>query len=117
MPEEDLEGVAIMLGNVLADWAQRAAAAAAARDWANAHCLPGTAEITRSLPRAVTFFRDGVIGPTAKYARVYRGLWMPVVPDGKGRFGRAGCRGLAARRPCPYGRGSTPGPTRHPRRS
>ncbi|MFB7031851.1 MULTISPECIES: zinc-ribbon domain-containing protein [unclassified Streptomyces] len=88
VPEEDLEGVAIMLGNILSDWSQRAAASVA-RDRANGHRPPATAEITRSLTQAVTSFRDeNVIGPIAKYARVYRELRVPVVPDGKGRFGR-----------------------------
>ncbi|MEU9256209.1 hypothetical protein AB0D66_30795 [Streptomyces sp. NPDC048270] len=36
VPEKDLEGVAIMLGNILADWSQRAAASVA-RDRANGH--------------------------------------------------------------------------------
>lgn len=50
---------------------------------------PTTAEITRSLTQAVTSFRDeNVLGPIAKYARAYRELRLPVVPDGKGRFGR-----------------------------
>jgi hypothetical protein len=88
VPEEDLEGVAVMLGNVLAAWSQHAAAAVA-RDRANGYRPPGTAEITRSLTQAVTSFRDEtVVGPIAKYARVYRELRVPVVPDGKGRFGR-----------------------------
>ncbi|MFD3472047.1 hypothetical protein ACFWWM_38150 [Streptomyces sp. NPDC058682] len=80
--------MAIMLGNILADWSQRAAAAVA-RDRATGHRPPATAEITRSLTQAVTSFRDeNVIGPIAKYARAYRELRVPVDPDGKGRFGR-----------------------------
>ncbi|MEU6946634.1 zinc-ribbon domain-containing protein [Streptomyces sp. NPDC046316] len=88
VPEEELEGVAIMLGNILADWSQDAAAAVA-RNRAHGHRPPGTADVTRSLTQAVSSFRDeNVIGPIAKYARVYRELRVPVVPDGKGRFGR-----------------------------
>jgi hypothetical protein len=88
VPKEELEGVTIVLGNILADWSQNAAAAVA-QSRANDNSQPTTAEITRSLTRAVTSFRDeNVIGPIAKYARVYRELRVPVVLDGKGRFGR-----------------------------
>ncbi|WP_331757115.1 zinc-ribbon domain-containing protein (plasmid) [Streptomyces sp. NBC_01544] len=88
VPEEDLEGAAILLGDILADWSQ-GAAEAAAQNRAMGHRPPATAEITRSLTQAVTSFRDeNVIGPIAKHARTYRELRLPVVPDGKGRFGR-----------------------------
>ncbi|MGW5120861.1 hypothetical protein ACWEQ8_36310 [Streptomyces noursei] len=88
VPEEDLQGMAIMLKDILAGWSQ-GAAAAVAQNRANGHRPPTNAEITRSLTQAVTSFRnENVIGPIAKYARVYRELRLPVVPDGKGRFGR-----------------------------
>ncbi|MCX5123550.1 MULTISPECIES: hypothetical protein [unclassified Streptomyces] len=79
--------MAILLTDVLADWAQ-SSVEVVARDRAAGRRAPTTAEITRSLTQAVISLRDGTgIGPIAKYARTYRELRLPVVPDGKGRYG------------------------------
>jgi hypothetical protein len=86
--EEDLEGVACLLGEVVAEWSKDAAQAVAA-DRANGRPAPTTADITRSLTRAVlSLVRDSVFEPVAPDLRTYRELRLPVVPEGKGRYGR-----------------------------
>ncbi|MET8181345.1 zinc-ribbon domain-containing protein [Streptomyces sp. NPDC005336] len=86
--EEDLADVAFLLEEVLADWSRDAAQAVAA-DRANGRPAPTTADITRSLTRAVLSLVDhSVFEPIVPYLRTYRELRLPVVPDGKGRYGR-----------------------------
>jgi hypothetical protein len=85
---DDLDAIAFLLGEVLADWSQ-GAAEAVAQNRANGHPAPTTAEITRSLTRAVLSTTDDeVFAPLARYLRPYRELRVPVVPNGKGRYGR-----------------------------
>ncbi|MDX2733450.1 zinc-ribbon domain-containing protein [Streptomyces sp. PA03-2a] len=87
VPEEGLEGVAIMLGNILANWTGRRMPPRPSRGTERTATARRPAEITRSLTEAVASFRDeNVIGPIAKYARAYRELRVPVIPDGKGRW-------------------------------
>jgi hypothetical protein len=86
--KEDLENVAFLLGEVLADWSQ-SAAEAVAQDRANGHRPPTTSELTRSLTRAVlSMCEESVFEPLAPFLRTYRELRLPVVPEGKGRYGR-----------------------------
>ncbi|MEW2290224.1 zinc-ribbon domain-containing protein [Streptomyces sp. NPDC047841] len=88
--KETLQNMAWLLGEVLADWSQRAAEAVAA-DRAKGHEPPATAEVTRVLTRVALSFKDELVRdtPLAPFARAYRELRLPVVPDGKGRYGRA----------------------------
>ncbi|MFE4752405.1 hypothetical protein ACFRIB_19355 [Streptomyces mirabilis] len=56
---------------------------------ANGYPAPTTAQITRSLTRAVVSMTDDeVFDPLARYLRAYRELRVPVVPDSKRRYGR-----------------------------
>ncbi|MFE2473104.1 zinc-ribbon domain-containing protein [Streptomyces mirabilis] len=90
VPAEDLESIAFLLGETLADWAE-GATEAVATNRANGYPAPTTTEITRSLTRAVISMTDDeVFAPIARYLRAYRELRVPVVPDGKGRYGRFG---------------------------
>lgn len=88
--KDALDNMAWLLGEVLADWSQRAAEAVAA-DRAEGHGPPATAEVTRILTRVVLSFKDELMrdSPLAPYARAYKELRLPVVPGGKGRYGRA----------------------------
>ncbi|MGW0950014.1 hypothetical protein ACWD4O_46890 [Streptomyces sp. NPDC002623] len=55
----------------------------------NGYPAPTTVEIARSLTRAVLFMADDeAFAPIVRYMRTYRELRVPVVPDGKGRYGR-----------------------------
>ncbi|MGJ5763140.1 zinc-ribbon domain-containing protein [Streptomyces galbus] len=88
VPANDLDNIAFLLGEVLADWAQ-GTAQAVAENRGNGHPAPTTAEITRSLTRAVlSMIDDEVFAPIAPYTRTYRELRVPVVPAGKSRYGR-----------------------------
>jgi hypothetical protein len=88
VPADDLENFSVLLEEVLADWAKDAAEAVA-ENRTNGYPAPTTAEITRSLTRAVISMTDDeVFAPLARYLRTYRELRVPVVPDGKGRYGR-----------------------------
>ncbi|MFJ2597417.1 zinc-ribbon domain-containing protein [Streptomyces erythrochromogenes] len=88
--EDTLETMAWSLGEILSAWSQRAAEAVAA-DRANGHAAPSTADVTRVLTKVVLSFKDELVrdSPLAPYARAYKELRLPVVPDGKGRYGRA----------------------------
>ncbi|MGW3046341.1 hypothetical protein ACWC9T_41715 [Kitasatospora sp. NPDC001159] len=88
-PQDHLENLAWLLGEVLADWSQSAAEAVAANR-ADGHAPPTTAELTRSLTRAVLSLKDEFVrdSPLEHLARTYKELRVPVVPDGKGRYGR-----------------------------
>ncbi|MGK4586016.1 zinc-ribbon domain-containing protein [Kitasatospora sp. HPMI-4] len=88
-PQDHLENLAWLLGEVLADWSQNAAEAVAANR-ADGHRPPTTAELTRSLTRAVLSLKDEFVhdSPLEHLARTYKELRVPVVPDGKGRYGR-----------------------------
>lgn len=83
--KDHLDNLAWLLGEILADWSQEAAEAAAAN-----RRPPTTAELTRSLTRAVATLKDELVrdSPLAPLARTYKELRLPVVPDGKGRYGR-----------------------------
>ncbi|WP_329303830.1 hypothetical protein OG410_41080 [Streptomyces sp. NBC_00659] len=87
--KDALEKMAWLLSETLADWSQRAAEAIAA-DRAKGHGPPATAEVTRVLTRVVLSFKDELVrdSPLAPFARACRELRLPVVPDGKGRYGR-----------------------------
>ncbi|MEV4506635.1 zinc-ribbon domain-containing protein [Streptomyces klenkii] len=87
--KDHLDNLAWLLGEILADWSQDAAEAVAANR-ANGHRPPTTAELTRSLTRAVLSLKDELVrdSPLAPLARTYKELRLPVVPDGKGRYGR-----------------------------
>ncbi|MFD5516367.1 zinc-ribbon domain-containing protein [Streptomyces sp. NPDC127066] len=85
---EDRENIGFVLDAVLADWSQ-SAARAVAKDRARGGLAPTTAEITRSLTRAVMSMTDHeVFAPSAPYVHTYRELRLPVVPDGRDRYGR-----------------------------
>ncbi|MEV6021444.1 hypothetical protein [Streptomyces sp. NPDC051997] len=85
---EDLENIGFVLDAMLAGWSQ-SAARAVAENRAHGGLAPTTAEITRSLTRAVVSMTDHeVFAPIASYVRTYRELRLPVVLDGKGRYGR-----------------------------
>jgi hypothetical protein len=72
---DGLDTIAFLLGEVLADWSQGAAEAVAANR-ANGHPAPTTAEITRSLTRAVLSTTDDeAFAPLARYLRPYP-LWV-----------------------------------------
>lgn len=87
--EDDLGNVAWLLGEVLADWSQ-GAAEAVGQNRAEGHCPPTTADLTQSLTKAVLSLKDELLrdSPLALLARSYKELRLPVVPDGKGRYGR-----------------------------
>ncbi|MGW0949268.1 hypothetical protein ACWD4O_42995 [Streptomyces sp. NPDC002623] len=88
--KDALDNTAWLLGKILADWSQRAAEAVAA-DRAEGHGPPVTAEVTRVLTRVVLSFKDELVrdSPLAPFAPAYKELRLPVVPDGKGPYGRA----------------------------
>lgn len=77
---QDLETAASWVAAVLADWTDDAAGRVAASGTA-----PATAALTKSLTGAVLSVRDLVMAPLS---RAYRELRLPLVPDGKGRYGR-----------------------------
>ncbi|MFH0245818.1 hypothetical protein ACGRHY_26415 [Streptomyces sp. HK10] len=81
--------MAWLLGEILADWSQRAAGAVAA-DRAEGHGPPATADVTRALTPVVLSLKDGPMrgSPPPPCARAHREPRLPVVPDGKSRHGR-----------------------------
>ncbi|WP_432154809.1 hypothetical protein [Streptomyces tricolor] len=85
VPGDDLENFPFLLEEILTGWA-RNAAEAVAENRADGYPAPTTAEITRSLTRAVLSMTDDEV--FAPLARTYRELRVPVAPDGKGRYGR-----------------------------
>ncbi|MEU6479826.1 hypothetical protein ABZ858_23655 [Streptomyces sp. NPDC047017] len=88
--KDDLENTARLLGEILAAWSQRAAEAVAA-DRAKGYGPPSTAEVTRVLTKVMLSLKDELVrdSPLAPYARAYKVLRLPAVPEGKGRYGRA----------------------------
>lgn len=84
VPEEDREGVAVMLGNILGDWSQHAAAGLGERSPPAGHRRdhPEPDPGGDLLPRRERDRPDREVRPRLPRAAV------PVVPDGKGRFGR-----------------------------
>ncbi|TVP36256.1 hypothetical protein A3L22_30000 [Streptomyces griseus subsp. griseus] len=90
LDKDDLENMAWVLGEILAAWSQRAAEAVAA-DPAKGYGPPSPAEVTRVLTKVVLSFKDELVrdSPLAPYPRTYKELRLPVVPEGKGRYGRA----------------------------
>ncbi|WP_198944250.1 hypothetical protein [Streptomyces sp. CB03234] len=83
--EQDLQDIALIVADYLQRWADDAAAQVA-QNRANGYGPPSTPQITKALTAAVQDFARTVLGPNC---RVYRELRLPVVPDGKGRYGRA----------------------------
>ncbi|MCY1649318.1 zinc-ribbon domain-containing protein [Streptomyces sp. NPDC048212] len=88
--KDDLENMAWLLGELLAAWSQRAAEAVAA-DRAKGYGPPATTEVTRVLTKVVLTLKDELVrdSPLAPYSRAYKELRLPLVPNGKGRYGRA----------------------------
>lgn len=85
MAEQDLQDIALILADYLQRWADDAAGQVA-RNRATGYGPPSTPQITKALTAAVVDFARTVLGPNC---RAYRKLRLPVVPDGKGRYGRA----------------------------
>ncbi|MER7309965.1 hypothetical protein E5082_30020 [Streptomyces griseoluteus] len=90
MDKDDLENVAWLLGEIFAAWSQRAAEAVAAYR-ARAYGPPTTADVTRALTGVVLSFKDELLQDSslAPDARAYTELRLPMVPNGRGRYGRA----------------------------
>lgn len=86
---EHLELVAWQLGDLLATWSQEAAEDVAASR-AEGRRPPTTADLTQSLTRVALSMKEELLEGSllVPYARAYRELRLPVVPDGKGRYGR-----------------------------
>ncbi|MCK2145288.1 zinc-ribbon domain-containing protein [Streptomyces diastaticus] len=82
---QDLQDIALVLADHLQDWAEDAAEQVA-QDRADGYGPPGTPQITKALTSAVLDFARTIVGPGC---RAYQELRLPVVPDGKGRYGRA----------------------------
>ncbi|MFE9254126.1 zinc-ribbon domain-containing protein [Streptomyces sp. NPDC006879] len=83
--EQDLQDIALILADYLQRWTDDAAAQVA-QNRADGYGPPSTPQITKALTGAVLDFARTVLGPNC---RAYRELRLPLVPDGKGRYGRA----------------------------
>ncbi|MEU6655745.1 zinc-ribbon domain-containing protein [Streptomyces sp. NPDC046900] len=83
--ERDLRDVGRLLATVFEDWAEDAAEQVGEMRAAGSG-PPSTAQITKSLTEAMLEFAHAAMEPSC---RVYRELRLPVVPDGKSRYGRA----------------------------
>ncbi|MER8120450.1 hypothetical protein [Streptomyces sp. NPDC094031] len=83
--EQNLQDIALLLAGYLQRWADDAAAQVA-QNRVEGYGPPSTPQITKALTGAVMDFARTVLGPNC---RAYRELRLPLVPDGKGRYGRA----------------------------